>query len=212
MSPTKHLITPTNSPSKVNALKKLKLNHVNTDDDKTAIATKEDNYDYLFNNDDDDFDMFLLEELPNDFNKAHLDLSNWQRCKVDAIERNKKTYALILKVSARKFLGIANGDASNRIEQILHSECHLQGPWSFTKVAVNDIVSLKAVWDDNLNAYKMDKDEGFCVTDPDNLISGTTVVSSLFCRRKAVLQDRFRGIDANNRIVSYKYFPDLITL
>lgn len=37
---------------------------------------------------------------------------------------------------------------------------------------------------------------------PDHLVSGTSVVGSLFCRRKGVLSERFTGIDCNNQIVS----------
>ena len=39
------------------------------------------------------------------------------------------------------------------------------------------------------------------VINPDFLISGTSVVSGVFCRRKAVLNERFKGIDSSNQIM-----------
>lgn len=36
---------------------------------------------------------------------------------------------------------------------------------------------------------------------PDFLISGTSVVSGVFCRRKAVLNERFRGLDPGNQLM-----------
>lgn len=38
---------------------------------------------------------------------------------------------------------------------------------------------------------------------PDTLVSGTAVVGSLFCKRKAILSDRFKGIDSGNKCVSF---------
>ncbi len=43
---------------------------------------------------------------------------------------------------------------------------------------------------------------GYVVTSPDYLVSGTSVVGSLFCRRKGVLAERFTGIDCNNKIMA----------
>ncbi|XP_073830771.1 DNA replication helicase/nuclease 2 [Musca autumnalis] len=152
-----------------------------------------DNYDFLFNEEDDDFDLAAFEAAEKEASKESLDLSNWQRCRVLEIEREKKTFALILKVSAK-----VKQDAG---EVEAEAKCYLQGPWCHTRVSVDDIVSIKAEFDSNLNAYKVDKDQGFCVVQPDSLICGTTVVGSLFCRRKAVLQDRFKGIDPNNKVM-----------
>lgn len=41
----------------------------------------------------------------------------------------------------------------------------------------------------------IDNDTGLLVVNPDRLISGTSVVATLFCQRKAVLNDIFRGLE-----------------
>ena len=41
----------------------------------------------------------------------------------------------------------------------------------------------------------IDDDTGLLVVNPDRLISGTSVVATLFCQRKAVLNDIFRGLE-----------------
>ena len=39
------------------------------------------------------------------------------------------------------------------------------------------------------------------MVNPDYLISGTSVVAGVFCRRKAVLNERFKGFDAGNKVM-----------
>lgn len=41
----------------------------------------------------------------------------------------------------------------------------------------------------------IDNNSGFLVVHPDTLISGTTVVGALFCKRKAVLAEKFRKME-----------------
>lgn len=164
---------------------------------KLEMSEKEENYDFLFDQ-EDDFDLGAFEAAENEVCKPRLDLSTWQRCRVKEVEREKKTFALILKVASK----LKKNCTSEREEEVeAEAKCYLQGPWCHSRVSVDDIVSLKGEYDEALGAYKVDKDQGFCVIHPDCLISGTTVVGSLFCRRKAVLQDRFKGIDPNNKVV-----------
>ena len=40
---------------------------------------------------------------------------------------------------------------------------------------------------------------GLLVVNPDMLVSGTSIVSTLFCMRKAVLNERFKGQDGPSR-------------
>lgn len=63
------------------------------------------------------------------------------------------------------------------------------------------IVSILAEWNQQLQSHCVTSDAGFIVTMPDHLISGTSVVGALFCRRKGVLADKFTGIDCGSRIV-----------
>lgn len=197
MNTAKRIISPFNEQNK-SAAKKIKIQmsedlKAETIDEKSW--DKEENYDFLFDQ-DDDFDLSAFETAERDVCKEKLDLTQWQRCLVREVEREKKTFALILKVSGQN-----TRDSKEELQET-EAKCYLLGPWCYTRVSVGEVVSLLAEWDDKLKAYKVDKDQGFCVINPDTLISGTSVVGSLFCRRKAVLQDRFRGIDGNNKVVS----------
>lgn len=52
--------------------------------------------------------------------------------------------------------------------------------------------------------FVVNADFGFFVTDPDRLVSGTTVVGSLFCHRRGVLQELFRMSESENTQVCTK--------
>lgn len=81
-------------------------------------------------------------------------------------------------------------------------KCRLQQFWSQCRIEVGDIISIKAKWCDKFQSYCITNSNGLIVVRPDFLVSGTTVVGGLFCMRKAVLQDRFKGIEAGIKIVS----------
>ena len=112
------------------------------------------------------------------------------------VERVPKAHDLVLTLSGNEESGATEATAV----------CHLQAPWNQTPVQPGDLVSLKAEWEPTLAAYVVNKEHGYCVIHPDLLISSTSVTGSLFCRRKAVLQDRFRGVDSTNAVVSAAYF------
>ncbi|XP_055844725.1 DNA replication ATP-dependent helicase/nuclease DNA2 [Episyrphus balteatus] len=173
-----------NSPTKMQQLsKKQRTETDGTNDNNNPSETITENYDFLLD-DDDDFD------IPDDYKQEQpkLNLNNWCRCIVKDIEREKKTYQLILRL---------HGEDNPSIE----TELRLQGPWCRTRVKTKDLVSVQAIWDDTHQCFKVDKDNGFIITNPDFLISGTSVVGALFCQRKGVLQDRFRGLEGNNKIM-----------
>ena len=52
-----------------------------------------------------------------------------------------------------------------------------------------------SVVDDGLETFVVDDRNGLLVLHPDHLLSGTSIVSSLFCTRKAVLNERFKGLE-----------------
>lgn len=73
---------------------------------------------------------------------------------------------------------------------------------------MGDVIHIHSDWyesfDENCDTIELaiiDRRNGLIVVRPDLLVSGTSVVSSLFCQRKAVLSERFRGIDATNQIM-----------
>jgi DNA replication ATP-dependent helicase Dna2 len=119
--------------------------------------------------------------------KFDLDLSTFKRCVVKEIQvlKNEK----VIKVKEKK-----TG---------LDGKCLIKGAWSETEIKHDDIVSLKAIWDDELKSFVINNKEGMLVTSPDTLVSGTTIVGSLFCGRKSVLAERFRHIEGEeSKIVS----------
>lgn len=147
--------------------------------------------DFEFNQIDADVELALKRR--EDF----LDLTTWRRCVVDECERDEKTSEIIL----RGHEDLVNDGALSESPQ-LPMVCRLQDGWWHCKVTKNDIVSLLAAWNEKTRCYCVSAGEGFAIIRPDFLVSGTSVVGGLFCLRKSILSDRFRGIDANNKIVS----------
>ncbi|XP_068159372.1 DNA replication ATP-dependent helicase/nuclease DNA2 [Drosophila tropicalis] len=143
---------------------------------------------------DEDFEDFDVDAVT----VAHkLDLSRWQRCVVQEIERQTKTHELRLIVRQ----SVAEDRDKEDVKEATTAVCHLQTPWNQTELSIGDLISLQGQWQPSLGAYVINQDHGYCVIHPDLLISGTTVTGSLFCRRKAVLQERFRGLDAGNAVM-----------
>ncbi|KAF6198464.1 hypothetical protein GE061_008212 [Apolygus lucorum] len=72
--------------------------------------------------------------------------------------------------------------------------CTIKSPWNSSVVREGDIVSLRGTCVDGEWVVEW---SGLLVTNPDNLISGTSVVGSLFCMRKAVLSEIFEELGAS---------------
>jgi len=75
--------------------------------------------------------------------------------------------------------------------------CILRGSWISSKVAAGDVVNVLADFNQDVNAFKVDDFGGMLVVNPDVLVSGTSIVSTLFCMRKAVLNELFKGLEGN---------------
>ena len=92
---------------------------------------------------------------------------------------------------------------SNGLEEITlktkeGSVIKLRGTWIHTPVKEGDVVNVLDV-ESNNGEYIIDDLKGLLILNPDHLISGTSVVGSLFCKRKAVLNERFKGVDAGSK-------------
>lgn len=72
--------------------------------------------------------------------------------------------------------------------------CQLRPPWSSVPVKEGDVVSIIGAKYEQESWY-IDLKAGILVHHSDLLVSGTSVVGSLFCRRRAVLAEWFRGVD-----------------
>lgn len=136
--------------------------------------------------DDIDFAVAQAQIERSDF----LDLTDWRRCVVEDCERDVKSNDLIIRGREE------NGDSDKPML------CRLQEMWAFSKLEASESISIKAAWSERSHCYCVTSREGFIVTQPDLLVSGTSVVGGLFCLRKAILSDRFKGIDSSNKIVS----------
>lgn len=62
-----------------------------------------------------------------------------------------------------------------------------------TRIQLDDVISIQASKQSNI--WVVDNNSGFVVEQPDFLVSGTSVVGALFCQRRGVLSDRFKGIE-----------------
>lgn len=65
-------------------------------------------------------------------------------------------------------------------------------------LSVDDVINIKARYDEVLNHWVVDEKEGFVIKYPNILVTGTGIVGSLFCLRQAVLNYLFPGLDPPN--------------
>ncbi|XP_055319976.1 DNA replication ATP-dependent helicase/nuclease DNA2 isoform X1 [Sitodiplosis mosellana] len=124
-----------------------------------------------------------------------LDLSIWKRCIIDECRRDGHD----LVVAGYEDAGKCDKQKTDCGKRMI---CRLQHYWTQCRIEAGDIVSIVAVWNTKIKSYCVTNTNGFVVVRPDFLVSGTTVVSGLFCMRKAVLQDRFKGIEAGMKIMT----------
>ncbi|XP_031764324.2 DNA replication ATP-dependent helicase/nuclease DNA2 isoform X2 [Galleria mellonella] len=109
-----------------------------------------------------------------------LDLSTMQHCEVVSLKHHPDRLEIRLK------------DATNK-----RATCFIEGSWLDTPLCLGEIVSIIATR--NLtNEFHINNTSGLLVLRPDHLISSTNVVAGVFCKRKAILQERWRGIDSAN--------------
>ncbi|XP_045454263.1 DNA replication ATP-dependent helicase/nuclease DNA2 [Melitaea cinxia] len=111
--------------------------------------------------------------------KEDLDLTVMQRCEILSIVRYPQKLELKLK-------------NDNKI-----GTCFVEGIWVNTPLQEGDLISVLASRDSS-GQYSINNTSGLLTLRPDHLMSSTSVVAGVFCKRKAVLQERWRGIDSAN--------------
>lgn len=72
--------------------------------------------------------------------------------------------------------------------------CKLRESWYHTNLSVGNIVNIVAEYKEN--EWIIDNTNGLLILSPDTLISGTTLMGSMFCRRRAVLANSFPTVEA----------------
>ncbi|XP_058484669.1 DNA replication ATP-dependent helicase/nuclease DNA2 [Solea solea] len=75
--------------------------------------------------------------------------------------------------------------------------CLLKDGWEMTPVCCGDVVHLEGHSDGG--SWLVDRERGFLVLLPDNLISGTSISNSIRCMRRAVLSDMFKSFDGGSK-------------
>ncbi|XP_020290198.1 DNA replication ATP-dependent helicase/nuclease DNA2 [Pseudomyrmex gracilis] len=119
-----------------------------------------------------EFDDFFNQEW-----HAQIDFSTLQRCKVINVKQEPRV--VILSVQ--------------HIESESVDAVACSGFWRDMQVKIDDIVMIQAT--KTLHKWVVDNNNGFVITQPDLLISSTTIMSGLFCNRRAVLAEKFRKIE-----------------
>lgn len=125
-----------------------------------------------------------------------LDISNWKRCIVDDIQ--------FVNESSRDKVMIISGH-EDLVDSHTQMICQLHNEWAESKIKVGDVISIVAVWDSKIKSYCVTRTDGLIVIRADFLVSSTTVLSGIYCMRKTVLADRFKGIDPASEIVSFRF-------
>lgn len=122
---------------------------------------------------DGEFDGFFDQEC-----HVQIDFITLQRCKIIDIKHEPRITALTVQ----------------HIESENTNIVACSGFWKDVRVKIDDIVMIQAK--KGPQQWIIDNNNGFLIINPDILISGTTIMSGLFCNRRAVLTDKFRKIES----------------
>ncbi|XP_058462703.1 DNA replication ATP-dependent helicase/nuclease DNA2 isoform X2 [Malaya genurostris] len=153
-------------------------------EDNRIIQKMVDNLDNIFSDDDDAFGLEL--GFPENSTLYTLDLSTWKRCKIVSIMNQNQAFVMVVE------------EKNNELK----AKCVVHPPWATLQFQEGDTISLYGVYDSITNSYQITSEDGMVVTDPDYLVSGTSVVGALYCQRRGVLQERFRSIDLDSKIMT----------
>ncbi|KAG5878691.1 hypothetical protein JTB14_029759 [Gonioctena quinquepunctata] len=148
----------------------------NTKPDRDKIDFQDKIPDFSFN-----FDDGWEEDIFVNAMEYNLDLTESHHCKIIGINPFSNKSVLTLKSTKTGEKAI----------------CNLQGFWIHSMLAIGDTVhvSAKKVGTE----WVVDNEDGLLVYEPDLLVSTTSVVGSLWCKRRCVLTERFRGFEPTNQ-------------
>ncbi|XP_028132105.2 DNA replication ATP-dependent helicase/nuclease DNA2 [Diabrotica virgifera virgifera] len=115
---------------------------------------------------------------PENFN---LDLTQPCHCKITQIVTSGHTISLHL---------LSTKESKEAV-------CEVQGIWTYSNLSIGDTIYITCAKVNN--TWVVNNDWGLIVFEPDILVSSTSVVGSLWCKRRNVLAERFRGFDSTNQ-------------
>jgi len=81
-------------------------------------------------------------------------------------------------------------------------QASLSGFWQDTYVTVDDTVNVIGTFDLD-SVCRITDNDNFIIVNPDLLVSGTTIVSTMRCMRRSVLGQKFKGSDPGNDAMLY---------
>ena len=114
----------------------------------------------------------------------------------------KQSYSYLYLFDDFFSLGTGNG----------RRKCTLKGTWFDTSIRQGDIVNVLGLDEEVNKDWVIDDMNGLLVVNPDVLISGTSIVSTLFCMRKAVLNERFKVCIASFSSGREFSFPKILNI
>ncbi|XP_034933639.1 DNA replication ATP-dependent helicase/nuclease DNA2 isoform X2 [Chelonus insularis] len=110
--------------------------------------------------------------------KDGLDLHEFTRCKIIDIQKQRlETRLTVESVNSFSCATVA-----------------CSGSWRDVRIKVGDLVVIKAK--KLVDEFVVNNDFGMIVSQPDELVAGTTVVQGIFCERKGVLLQKYSGINS----------------
>ncbi|XP_060534647.1 DNA replication ATP-dependent helicase/nuclease DNA2 isoform X2 [Cylas formicarius] len=165
--------SPKGGQSRVNTPQKAAHSQRNKTTEKENVDCN--NMDGDFN--DDSWDAQVFEQT--DYS---LDLTQSQHCKIVGVTQNKLETILTLK-------------STKKNEQAI---CTLKGFWIHSKLCIGDTVHAMAKKIGESD-WLIDNQNGLLVYEPDLLISTTSITGSVYCKRKCVFNEKFRGFDPTNK-------------
>ena len=142
---------------------------------------------------DDEEDLLAcLADSPFSTPEKHEESPEKSRALSSKLGRHK--VVSVEKAGGRLCLSLLEDGGSSRAKTLV-----LKGSWVMTDIKVNDVVNVEADWSGDSGL--VDDKAGSVIVNPDVLVSGTAVVSALFCMRKAVLSEKLKGLEGGNRVM-----------
>ncbi|KAJ8924803.1 hypothetical protein NQ315_000957 [Exocentrus adspersus] len=140
------------------------------------------------------------EDLENNLNLTNLSFSDWneemlmptQDCKLDLSSESQHCKITGINTSfGKKIITLASTKSEEK------AICTVEGFWFHCNLNVGDTVHISAK-KINEEEWLINNDYGLLVYEPDLLISATSIVNTLWCKRKSILSDCFRGFEPYN--------------
>lgn len=121
---------------------------------------------------------------------------NWES------EFSALTFETAVKCKVLKFAVVTAG----HFEQILLLQdeksgnkgvCTLRGVWTCSSISVNDIVVVQTTR--SRDGWVVDNETGYIVLHPNIIISSTALVGSMFCMRRGLFSNFYKGIESGSK-------------